>query len=109
MSMYAQTKVLPCQKGKFEKQDCGLVWLYWNSLKSTAGAQRVKSSKEPSWKGRPATVFLTIKWHEIHLFLSLFARIYVCIGQKYSKVMFSLLNYIYWPSMTRTPSQSSTL
>ena len=41
MNMYAQTKVLPCQKGKFEKQDCGLVWLYWNSLKSTAGAQRV--------------------------------------------------------------------
>ena len=41
MNMYAQTKVLPCQKGKFEKQDCGLVWLYWNSLKSTAVARRV--------------------------------------------------------------------
>ena len=45
------------------------------------------------WKGRSDTVFLTIKRHEIHLFLSLFAHIYVCIGQKYSvsKVLFSLL------------------
>ena len=43
MYMYAQTKVLPCQKGKFEKQDCGLLWLYWNSLKSTAGAWRVNA------------------------------------------------------------------
>ena len=41
MNMYAQTKVLPCQKGKFEKQDCGLAWLYWNSLKSMAGARMV--------------------------------------------------------------------
>ena len=41
MNMYAQTKVLPCEKGKFEKQDCGLVWLHWNSLKSTADARRV--------------------------------------------------------------------
>ena len=41
MNMYAQTKVLPCQKGKFEKQDCGVMWLYWNSLKSTAGTRRV--------------------------------------------------------------------
>ena len=42
MYMYTETKVLLCQKGKFEKQDCSLVWLYWNSLKSMAGAQRVK-------------------------------------------------------------------
>ena len=43
MNMYAQTKVLPCQNCKFEKQDWGLTWLYWNSLKSTAGARRVKA------------------------------------------------------------------
>ena len=42
MNMYRKTKVLHCQKGKFEKQDGGLMWLYWNSLKSTAGARRVK-------------------------------------------------------------------
>ena len=41
MNMYGQTKVLPCQKGKFEEQDCGLMWLYWNSLKSMAGTRRV--------------------------------------------------------------------
>ena len=29
------------------------------------------------WKGRPNTVFPTIKRHEIHLFLSLFAHMYV--------------------------------
>ena len=53
-------------------------------------------------------VFLTIKWHEIHLFLSLFAHMYVCIGQKYivSKLLFSLLICMYWPSRTSTPSQS---
>ena len=43
MNMYAQTKVLCCQKGKFEKQDCSLMWLYWNSLKSMAGVQRVNN------------------------------------------------------------------
>ena len=41
MNRYAQTKILPCQKGKFEKQDCGLAWLYWNSLKSMAGLKRL--------------------------------------------------------------------
>ena len=40
--------------------------------------------------------------------LSLFAHMYVCIGQKYSvsKVLFSLLVCMYWPSRTSTPSQS---
>ena len=59
-------------------------------------------------KGRPNTVFPTIKRHEIHLFLSLFAHIYVSIGQKYSvsKAFFSLLICMYWPSRTSTPSQS---
>ena len=49
------------------------------------------------WKGRPEIVFLTIKRHEIHLFLSLFAHMYVCIGQKYSvsKALFSLLICMY--------------
>ena len=36
MNMYAQTKVLPCQKGKFEKQDCGLTWPHWNSSTAVA-------------------------------------------------------------------------
>ena len=44
---------------------------------------------------------------EIHCF-SLFAHMSVCIGQKYSvsKVLFSLLICMYWPSRTSTPSQS---
>ena len=60
------------------------------------------------WKGRPNMVFPTIKWHGIPLFLSLFARMYVCISQKYSvsKAFFSLLVCMYWPSRTSTPSQS---
>ena len=60
------------------------------------------------WKGRLETVFLTIKRHEIHLFLSLFTHMYVCIGQTYSvsKLLFSLLVCMYWPSRTSTPSQS---
>ena len=39
---------------------------------------------------------------------SLFARMYVCIGQKYSvsKLLFSLLVCMYWPSRATTPSQS---
>ena len=53
-------------------------------------------------------VFPTIKRHGIHLFLPLFAHMYVCIGQKYyvSKALFSLLVCMYWSSRTSTPSQS---
>ena len=38
------------RKFKFEKQDCGLTWLYWNALKSTAGARRVNDRL--SWPDR---------------------------------------------------------
>ena len=61
MNMYAQTKVLPHQKGKFEKQDCGLLWLYWNSLKSTAGAQRVNSQKVSKPKNQQNMNILGLK------------------------------------------------
>ena len=67
----------------------------------------LKSSSQ-FWKGRPNTVFPTIKRDEIHLFLSLFAHMYIWIGQKYfvSKALFSLLVCMYWPSRTSAPSQS---
>ena len=63
------------------------------------------------WKGKLETVFLTIKRHEIHLFLSLFAHMYACIGQKYSvsKLLLSLLVCMYWPSRTSTPSQKGNI
>ena len=38
----SETKVFSCQNFKFEKKDCGLAWVYWKALKSTAGTQRVK-------------------------------------------------------------------
>ena len=46
----SETKVFSCQNFKFEKQDCSLMWVYWNSLKSTAGARRVKLFSSPNPK-----------------------------------------------------------